>query len=340
MATLLESRVKRLQLRKSDLTKGIITKSRALAKTEGRFDSSADASEYITEAMTPVEPEYTKKTFEECDRVQLQIAEACSTESVTVSFAHQGSVTTDTHVKFYSDIDLLVLTEKFIDLQNPLVPTNPYKGDPMADLKQIRTIVEDRLTSSFPKAKVDKSGKKAVAISGGSLSRKIDIISASWLETEEYRKTNAGHHRGVRILDLDGPQRISNFPFLHNKEISDKDAAVRGALKKTIRFVKSARYDADQEIAVSSYDIASLCYHIPADDLLKYQNNDIALAIIFYNFSVRLAADSTLQSQMYVPNKTRLIFGDQAVKVSELQTLNSEIIAIINQAQQQRGLNG
>lgn len=338
MATRLDHRIKRLQARKSDLSRGLRTRYESLTKSAGNFDSPKEALDYISESMIAVDAEYTDFTFDECSRVEKQIKEACETNRVGVSFRHQGSVTTDTHIKFYSDIDLLVITGKFHDLKSPLEPTNPYKGDPMADLKEIRSIVETRLESSFPKAEVDKSGTKAVSISGGSLSRKIDVISASWLETQEYRASGSEDDKGVKILDLDGPKRIANFPFIHNREINAKDKACGGALKKLIRFVKSARYDADTKIKFSSYDIASLCYHVPTETLRQSASHDYNLAHHFLMFADKVRTDSSIRQDLYVPNKTRLIFCDEGAAVDQLKLLNEEILGILEQAQSSRGL--
>jgi hypothetical protein len=329
MATRLSQRISRLQLRKSDAVSGIKVRN-TLMKTE-QFDKSSDALEYISESMSAVDAKYTQDTFAECNRIEKHIESACESKSVGVTLRHQGSVTTDTHIKFYSDIDLLVITNRFHDLQSPLEPTSPYKGDAMADLKEIRSIVEGRLETSFPEAKVDKSGTKAVAISGGSLKRKIDVISASWLETSEYRRTGVEADKGIKILDLDGPRRIANFPFLHNKELNNKDISTAGRLKKLIRFVKSVRYDADAKIKVSSYDIAALCYHLPLD---KFQGTrtEVQLAEEFLVFSEKVRADTSLQGSLFVPNKTRLIFCDDGVKVAELKLLNEEMYDIIKQA--------
>lgn len=270
MATLLENRITRLRSRKSDPQKNLTkVRNQNLAKSMGKFDSSQDAKDYISESMDAVESEYTKKTFDESERIQNQIKEACETQGLSISFRNQGSVTNDTHIKFFSDIDLLVITEQFITLKSPLQVTSPYQGDPLQDLKNLRNLIERRLESSFRQAKVDKQGPKAVRISGGSLSREVDVIPANWYDTQEYRNTSSEVDRGIQILDLSGPSRIANFPFLHNKEINQKDILTNGALRKSIRFVKSAKYDSndDKTINVSSYDITSLCYHFPTDKL-------------------------------------------------------------------------
>lgn len=336
MATSLNSRVQRLRTRKTDLVKGLKIRNDSLKKSEQLFDSPQDALSYIEESMDPVDNEYTKLTFEECDRVQSQLEAAYKANGLKITFRHQGSVTTDTHIKFYSDVDLLVLTDKFYCVQKPLEPTSPYKGNAIDDLQEQRNIAVERLTTSFPKAKVDTSGSKAVTISGGSLLRSIDIISASWVDTERYKASGVEKDRGISLLDLNGPTRISNFPFIHNDEINKKDVLTSGDLKKLIRFIKSVRYDSDNKISVSSYDIAALCYNLPLEDFKKSSGNPYELAHSFTVFSNKILADEGFRNSLEVPNKTRTIFGEKNVQVDQFKFLHNEVVTILEQAQKAR----
>lgn len=338
MATRLDERIRRLRVRKTDAVQGVQTRSARLAKSDTQFDSPADALDYITESMFPVDAKYTKSTFDECKRVENQIAEACRAASVGVSFDHQGSVTSDTHIRLYSDIDLLSITPKYVAIQPPLKPTIPYQGDALADLRELRTITEKRLSTSFPNAKVDTTGMKAVSISGGSLLRKIDVIFAARLITEAYQTTGDNDFRGLDVLDLDGPKRISNLPFLHNRELRLKDEATGGDLKRLIRFAKSAKYDADSRIDVSSYDLASLCYNLPLESFRLAKGSDFELAREFLNFSEHVRNNAPNQSSLRVPNKTRLLFGEQGINVGALKLFNEEILEILLQAANSRRL--
>lgn len=71
--------------------------------------SYSDVLTYIRIAMKGVEPEYTQKSKDAGERVK----EHLSKELRDVTFKYQGSVMTDTHIKGYSDIDLLTICEKF-----------------------------------------------------------------------------------------------------------------------------------------------------------------------------------------------------------------------------------
>jgi hypothetical protein len=65
--------------------------------------SYSDVLTFIRFAMKSVEPEYTQKSRDAGERVK----EHLSKELKDVSFKYQGSVMTNTHIKGYSDIDLL-----------------------------------------------------------------------------------------------------------------------------------------------------------------------------------------------------------------------------------------
>ena len=339
MATRLDSRLTRLKARKSDSKLGWVYKNDLMEKAEARSDTSAKAKEYIVASMEPVDQNYTKNTFEECGRIEKQILEACETANISISLRHQGSVTTDTHVKIHSDIDLLVINEEFISIKSPLQPKIPYGGDPLSELKDLRALIEDRLASSFPSAKVDCSGAKAVQITGGSLRRKIDVIPANWLDTEEFRINEDESYRGVKVLDLSPPaKRITNFPFMHNHEINKYDRLTLGGLKRLIRFVKSVRYDADRDPGVSSYDIAALCLSMPQQRFLAYINDDLGLSNEFLQYSDSLCNNVSSRSSLEVPNKTRLLFGHDGLDVQCLKDLNEELRSVLQDARCPKGL--
>ena len=73
------------------------------------YSSGDDVVKYVKHAMAAVEPEYTSKTKEAGEAVKQNLKETLQ----NVSYEYQGSVMTDTHIKGASDIDLLVLSEKF-----------------------------------------------------------------------------------------------------------------------------------------------------------------------------------------------------------------------------------
>src|SRR5436189_200621 len=63
---------------------------------------------YLVDSMQPIDEEFTNNTFAEADRVKDQLASNLGSR-YSAEFDYQGSVTSDTHIRIYSDVDLLLL---------------------------------------------------------------------------------------------------------------------------------------------------------------------------------------------------------------------------------------
>jgi hypothetical protein len=181
------------------------------------------------------------------------------------------------------------LSPAFFHVKEPLKVSTPYRGDPIQELTNIRRICEDCLAEVFPAADVDCEGGKCVSIKGGSLARKVDVVPASWVHTQNYEATRtiyeayAKRFKGINVLDKDNLTLIQNFPFLHNARIDERDKEASGNLRRLIRLVKSIRSDADDTINVSSYHIAGLCYALPLE---KFSDDITAMLLSFLRFTL------------------------------------------------------
>ena len=182
--------------------------------------------------MQPIDPDYTKNTFAQGDRVKNQFQ---SRLSLNCEYRYQGSTTNDTHIKAKSDLDLLVIVNDWHWVEAPTVAENPYRGDPKADLKQLRKESEQAIRDAFPKVEVDCSGGKCVTVEGGSLTRRIDVVPASWWNTNRFAATSDEKYRGVKVFDNNDSSFVPNLPFLHNWEIEQKDNGTAGGLRKAVR---------------------------------------------------------------------------------------------------------
>lgn len=290
----------------------------------------SESVKYAVGAMQPIDPEYTKNTFAEGERVRKQLDNNLATRC---DFEYQGSVTSDTHIKARSDIDLLVLITKFYSLEPPQEPSHPYQGNPLEDLLELRRDSVVILTSAFPQATVDTSGAKSVAIDGGSLRRKVDVVPANWYDTNTYAQTRQKVYRGVQILDTKKRERVKNTPFLHNARIEDKDRRTNGGLRKAIRLLKSLKYDSDS-IDLSSYDLASIAYNMDEYRLLGVKGTELLLVANCRDFCRAVRDDAALRSSLTVPDGHRPVFAEghatlsgQRSLVAELDRLVSDIIA-------------
>ena len=286
-----------------------------------RSIAQSDSVKYVIGAMQPIDPEYTKNTYKQAERVRSQL-ENRLTDSCEYKF--QGSVTNDTHIKAKSDIDLLVIIDKFFSLENPQVPTSPYKGDPLKDLLNLRKETEDALESAFPQADVDKTGSKSISIEGGSLTRKVDVVPSNWYNTNKYAETGNDIYRGVKILDTSVPTRLGNTPFLHNAWIDHKDNKTGGGMRKACRLMKSLKYDSEN-IELSSYDIVSIAFNISDAILLIPKGGELQILAACLDYCKQLQSNSALREFIEVPDGHRKIFCDGHGSLLGLNQLTREL---------------
>jgi len=317
-------RIQNLRARRQDA----ITKAFSVSDSFER-NQYGESITYALESMEQISPEYTQNTYKACEKVQGHIQPGLREHGIYSDFRYQGSVPTNTHIKNYSDIDLLTIYTGFYTLEPPQIPSNPYYGDPVEDLKNMRVKIFRILDSVYPAADIDNTGSKALTISGGSLNRKIDIISCNWYDTLKHTETKDEDYRAIQILDRDKNARIMNKPFMHIYWINYKDLQVNGNEKRLIRLLKTLRSDADEEIKVSSYDIASLVFRMENASLLVNPRQRLDLLQRCDDFLARVITDSTFRDSLYVANNTRKIFCDDGCKLNELVKLKRELHELI-----------
>lgn len=319
-----KNRLESLKARRQD----VITK--AFSVTEGfNLNKYGDNITYVLESMEEINPEYTNNTYKACEKVQGHIKSGLAEKGIDVHFRYQGSVPTNTHIKNYSDIDLLVINQEFITLQPPQKPSIPYAGEPVSELKEMRKHIYTILDTVYSTTKIDDSGSKAINISGGSLNRSIDIVPSNWYNSVKYVETNDEDYRGVNILDRDNSTRITNYPFMHIYWINNKDNETKGNLKKLIRFIKTLKVDADEKIDVSSYDIASILFRMDNNSLLVPVHKPLLLLQNCNKYFIEIINNVELRDNLMVANGTRKIFCDEGTKLDQFKKLQKELSEII-----------
>jgi predicted nucleotidyltransferase len=163
--------------------------------------SYSEVLTYVRLAMKGVEPEYTQKSRDAGEKVKEHLSKGLN----GVSFKYQGSVMTDTHIKGYSDIDLLTICEKFyqydaarvkqilesveerakhyqtsLDKLQKEVNLSFYSGNSLEDLKGIRADSEKILSDVY--STCDLTKPKAIKIKNHSLNREVDVVIANWYD--------------------------------------------------------------------------------------------------------------------------------------------------------------
>lgn len=269
---------------------------------------ASDAVLYISEAMEPVSKTYTENTFKQCDRVIEQLKSNISTKHSGLDFEYQGSVPLNVHIKKHSDIDLLVATGRYHVVTPPLPVLSPYTGDAKNDMVQLRDDMVGTIKTQFPAVAIDNTGGKAVAIEGGSLNRKIDLVPVSWVHNTNSYGTSDLTPRGIRLYDKKEGKYITNYPFMHIAKCDGKDRNVGGKYKMLVRYIKNVIKDNDG-ISISSYDAAGLMYLQGETELRATDYNPLALSLVCEKFLHRLLNDEQLMEDAMVPNGTRKLFG-------------------------------
>ncbi|MAI31664.1 MAG: hypothetical protein CMM07_08340 [Rhodopirellula sp.] len=290
---------------------------------------------YAIGAMAEVSRESTQVSTSEGERVASTLNSSLETAGIPTTHRLQGSVPLNVHIEGHSDVDVLIILTKTILVQTPKLDGTKCEAEdqrPMKDIvKELRLESEGKLTSRYHQAKVDCSNNKSIAMSGGSLKRKVDIVPACWYDNHKYQETRAEHDRGVHIYHKGDHKLIGNLPFTHIHLINQKDHLYSGNLKKVIRLLKTViadmpiykKIDAQK---LSSYDLAGISYHM--DNELKVPSYfDLALVEKTRSHLAFLVNNPDYRDALTVPDGSRKIF-DSEKKVSALKVLHNEIEAL------------
>jgi hypothetical protein len=297
------------------------------------------ASQYALGAMQEVDPQYTKVSYVEGDRIKSQLNSRLD-PSYYATFDYQGSVPMNVHIRGVSDIDLLVLRNDFLTVD----PTGPgaYRdlgGDtPAVCLAKLRKDAAYHISQAFPEVDIDESGAKCITLSGGSLRRNIDVIPSHWHDTRDYQITKLKKDRGIKILNSRENVTILNLPFLHIDKVHNKDLASSGGAKKAIRLLKNISADSGLPDAkkLSSYDVASLVWHFPDHELGVPVWNELALVGVTQHNIERILSDQSVATSLRTPDNSRAIL-DTPAKVRCLGLLLAELTELSQKIAEELG---
>lgn len=303
---------------------------------------------YIKRAMQGVEPVYTANTFAAGDKVKLHLKNAYP----NLDYKYQGSVPSNTHIRGYSDIDLVQIGGGFYahddrsnfvsEYQKPnlsydqkirlneVINGVPYLGNTNEDLKKIRLNAEDILTKAYKEVNILKG--KSIEVNLTSPNRVVDVVTASWYKSVDAVVSANDYEKGIQIYDKAKNQRLkADFPFLKIHLLKEKDSQVTGRLKKMVRFLKTLKADSNVEIDFSSFDISSICYNI---EKVKYYDKsyDELVHVLFHELT-KIASELVYRNTIKSIDNTEYIFRDSPEKIvqlklmlEELNTVNSDLI--------------
>ena len=301
-----------LKARKSDLLLNEAVLSKSFSKAE-----LPENVRYVFESMRKIDTEYTLKTYDEAKRVENQIRNGVE---ASVSFEYQGSVPLDIHIRIHSDLDILTINEDFVSLEPPQKASNPYTGDPVAELRNLRKSINSKLSSSFPNANVDNSKAKAIAISGGSLQRKFDIIICNWYKT-------VSDEKAIKIYDKENDLRVEDYTFTHMAVVNQKANQVfNDNYRRIIRLLKNLKADADEKINLSSFLITSIMFHMSDLDFYVEYRNSTKLLVNASKHLAKVIENRPYRMTLDSPNgREKLFFDDEQGKIQEVKKLKKEL---------------
>jgi hypothetical protein len=297
------------------------------------FLQESNGVKYAIGAMASVEQKSTDISIQEGNRVADSLINSLLKQGESVTKRLQGSVALDIHIKGHSDVDMLIIVTNPVNVEYPKITPNGYS--PATDSRKLIDIAKDiRLKSenilplNFPKVDIDCTGNKSIALEGGSLKRKVDIVPAIWFDSIKYQRSNLESDRGIKIYHKEDHDLILNYPFTHIKMINDRDHIFSGNLKSVIRLLKNMIADMPDYKKVkakklSSYDLAAISYHMN-QDLNVPQYMKLSLIEKTRAHLSLLNSVETYRNSLYVPDGSRKIF-DNENKTEALEILTNEI---------------
>ena len=311
---------------------------------EKRGSASQLHTRYAIGAMQAVSDTYTRVSLDTADRVASQLRDRLATSGIDAEFRLQGSVPLDVHIRRVSDVDLLTVETSMLIYKEQGATAQrggyiPTTKTSVGVLNHLRTQIEADLEAAFPAAAVDKTGAKAVKISGGSLPRSVDVVPAHWIDSIEYQASGREVDRGVMIYNTKTGRTIENFPFLHIERIGLRCGFVGGGLRKAIRLCKNLKADADRDISLPSFDIASTMYHADMNALRFGQYYDLAVLAEAQRILDVLARDFGFAKTLLVPDGSRAIF-DTKEKLNGLVNLSFEMDELLSHVYEENALGG
>jgi len=310
--------------------------------------SYSDVLTYIRLAMKGVEPEYTQKSKDAGDRVKNHLSKKIS----DVTFRYQGSVMTDTHIRGYSDIDLLAISEKFyfidlvglkqilesndqrlcynqsvIERMEKEVNTNTYRGNVLQDLLQLRLDIEVTLEEEYDICDISKP--KSIKIKNKSLNREVDVVVANWFDDVSVIINEKGEYRGIQVYNKESNSKgLPDFPFLSIELINERSSETNGRLKRMIRFLKNVKADSFKDIGLSSFDINAICYDIEISRYEKLSFYEL-VPIIHSQLSDLCLNPSKSDSIMSIDGREP-IFKYNSQKLENLRLLMAEVEGVFD----------
>jgi hypothetical protein len=297
-----------------------------LSESYGKFILPKNL-EYLIESMRPIEKKYNDVTLVAAENVKKHLERDLSLH-FNRAYRTQGSVKTSTNIKLHSDIDLLVLVDRYQFLEPALCPPQyPYTDSiPDDDIWSLRrqstTIMQNQYDD------VDTTGKKSISITNKNLRRKVDLVFSFWYDTQRYSEANDEFYRGICLYDFPAKKRLPDFPFAHISNVNWKGENTLDGSRKGIRLVKTLKADSEDRIKLSSFELTCLVHAIENSDLFYRNREELKIAISISSQIGKMLSDSVYRKSIKSPNATEKPFDNDDC-LSGLRNLKEDLDQLI-----------
>lgn len=326
----IDDRLARLKSRRMDVMNDGLKNRGYVESFENR--TSNKATKYALGAMQEVDRRSTEISIEEANKVENALLERLPKLGLTPHFRLQGSVPMNTHIRGVSDVDLLEIHRQYFVFDRSGPKANSYTlleagHSIIDDVLEMRRHTENELSVHFWGATVDKSNAKSIQLSDGSFRRKVDVVPSCWFDSVDYQHHNNEVYRGVSVMDKFTKTKTDNYPFLFAHHILQKSAATSEGAQMAIRLLKNIKSDMDEDITLSSYDIASFIFHCPDVLIQRVVARDLSILSGTQSWLSGLCNDRARAEALMAPDGTRRIL-DKPDKWNGLGVLSKNLNAL------------
>ena len=310
-----------------------------------------DEDVYVRNAMAAVDAKYTSDIKQAGENVKTHLMRTLE----NIVYAFQGSVMTDTHIKANSDIDLLVISNRFFRIPDlhkfPALYNNStlnqeqkrkiaevyncvrFEGDSDQVLLDNRLKVEETLSLKY--LTCDTTKPKCVTIFNSDLRKYVDAVIACYSD-DEFSVLNLKKeaYRGIMVYEKNVGTGKTDHPFYTIDQINSKSARNFGRLKKMIRFLKNFMFDSEHDFKfLKTFDVNIICFDI--DETVYQGSHYIELLFVIQNQLQRIINNSYYRNNLKSIDGSEKVFYDEngnfrSEKFNEVRILNSDLLELLN----------
>ncbi|WP_319530793.1 hypothetical protein [uncultured Cohaesibacter sp.] len=326
----MDERLNRLKNRRMDTDNEVLKNRSFVENFEQRTQNTA--TKYTLGAMQEVDRRSTEISHEEAGKVQTALTNRLTKHGLDPVFRLQGSVPLNLHIRGVSDVDVLEIHRRYLTYAATGTKANTYfpltAGTSLIEeVLNMRKLSEIELQTHFWAAKIDTDNAKSIQLSEGGFRRKIDVVPSHWFDSDDYQLHQQEIFRGVVVIDQFSRESIENFPFLFGHHIQLKSESTNEGAKSAIRLLKNLKSDSDEDVNLSSYDIASLVYRCPDNLIQRHTARELMILSGVQQWLSILCDSRRAAEALETPDGTRKIL-DKNEKWEGLLQLTNEVTSL------------